>query len=248
VNIGTYRDEGRSLVDVIDALETIDGIDRIRISSIEPTTIDAAIIDRMAHGGKLCPYLHVPAQSADDGVLGAMRRRYDAAEYERFVRDAMERVPGIGLGTDVIVGFPGEDEAAFRRSCALVESIPFVNVHVFSFSARPRTSAYTMSAQVAPADVRRRSESLHRLAQSRRDALYRSMIGREVRVLFEARAADGSFSGFSDEYLRVRVAAVDDLANRLVHVRLREVEMVTGGERIVARGDVMAAATIRGGL
>jgi threonylcarbamoyladenosine tRNA methylthiotransferase MtaB len=248
VNIGTYRDEGRSLVDVIDALETIDGIDRIRISSIEPTTIDAAIIDRMAHGGKLCPYLHVPAQSADDGVLGAMRRRYDAAEYERFVRDAMERVPGIGLGTDVIVGFPGEDEAAFRRSCALVESIPFVNVHVFSFSARPRTSAYTMSAQVAPADVRRRSESLHRLAQSRRDALYRSMIGREVRVLFEARAADGSFSGFSDEYLRVRVASVDDLANRLVHVRLREVEMVTGGERIVARGDVMAAATIRGGL
>jgi threonylcarbamoyladenosine tRNA methylthiotransferase MtaB len=239
VNIGTYRESGRTLSDMIRALEDIDGIDRIRISSIEPTTVELSILERMAARGKLCPYLHVPVQSGDDGVLHAMRRRYDVREYGSFMRDAMERVPGIGFGTDIIVGFPGEDDAAFRRSCNLVAALPFVNVHVFSFSARPRTRAHGMSGHVAPAEVRRRSDFLHRVAQSHREALYRSMVGRDVRVLFEARAHDGTFSGFSDEYVRVRVHSTHNLANQLLTVRLTGVEATLNGERILARGEIV---------
>jgi threonylcarbamoyladenosine tRNA methylthiotransferase MtaB len=242
VNIGTYRDDGRSLPDVIRALEDIDGVDRIRISSIEPTTIDDAIVDLMAGGGKLCPYLHVPVQSGDNTVLRAMRRRYSAGEYRDFMRGAMERVPGIAFGTDVIVGFPGEDERAFRRSCDLVMELPFVNLHVFSFSARPRTSACGMSTRIEPVEIRRRSDFLHRLAQSRREAVYQSMSGREVRVLFEARAADGGFSGFSDEYVRVRVRSRENLANQLRKVRLGDVELHPDGDRVTARGEVAPAA------
>ena len=241
VNIGTYRDRGRTLVDVIRALEDIDGLDRIRISSIEPTTIDDAIFDLMGTDRKLCPYLHVPMQSGDDTVLRAMRRRYDTRAYEHFMRDAMERVPGVGFGTDVIVGFPGEDEAAFRRSCELVEALPFVNVHVFSFSARPRTSAFGMSARVAPAELHRRRERLHRVAEARRESVYRSMVGCEVRVLFERQNEDGSFSGFSDEYVRVRVHPSAGLANRLVTVRVTGVDVSAGGERMVARGELVRA-------
>src|SRR5262249_43610499 len=136
VNIGTYLDAARTLVDVIRALEDIDGLDRIRISSIEPTTIDDAVLDLMGAGRKLCPYLHVPLQSGDDAVLGAMRRRYNIGDYRDFIHRARERVGGITFGTDVIVGYPGEDEAAFERSCDVIREFPFVNVHAFSFSAR----------------------------------------------------------------------------------------------------------------
>jgi threonylcarbamoyladenosine tRNA methylthiotransferase MtaB len=238
VNIGTYRETNHGLADVIRALEDIDGIDRIRISSIEPTTIDEDILDLMAAPGKLCPYLHVPVQSGDGDVLRMMRRRYDAEQYRRFVRHAMDRVPGVAFGTDVIVGFPGEDEAAFRRSCDLVTDLPFVNVHIFSFSARSRTSALGMSGAVAPAEIRRRSELLHRVAHSRRTTLYGSMLGRAVRVLFEARERDGSHSGFSDEYVRVRVRSRTNIANRLLDVTIAGVEAESDEHRVVARGEL----------
>jgi threonylcarbamoyladenosine tRNA methylthiotransferase MtaB len=239
VNIGTYRESGRSLADVIVALEDIDGIVRIRISSIEPTTIDGGIIDRMAADGKLCRYLHVPLQSGDDGVLASMRRRYDALEFERFVRDAMQRVPGIGLGTDVIAGFPGETEAAFERTCELVASIPFVNVHVFSFSARERTSAFAMAGQISPAEIHRRSERLHRIARSRQHDTAAAYVGKKLRVLFERPADDGSHAGFSNEYVRVVVRAPRALHNRMADVVVTGVEPPSRRDHAVVCGAVL---------
>ena len=236
VNIGTYRDERRTLVDVIGALEEIDGLDRIRISSIEPTTIEEDVLERMASGDKVCPYLHIPLQSGDDRVLTSMRRRYDTAEYRRFMYMAMARVPQITFGTDIIVGFPGEDDAAFRNSCDFVQEFPFVNVHVFSFSARPRTSAFGMSGAVAPVEIGRRRDHLHRIAQARRQAVYESMLGRELRVLFERPALDGTSSGFSDEYVRVSVRAGRDIANELLSVRATGIEVPQDGDRLAVRG------------
>ena len=116
VNMGVYRDGGRVLADVIRGLIDVKGLERIRLSSIEPTTIGDDIVSALAAGGKLCPYLHVPLQSGDDRVLAAMRRRYDTAGYRAFMERVGERVPGIGIGTDVMVGFPGEDERAFESS------------------------------------------------------------------------------------------------------------------------------------
>ncbi len=238
VNIGTYKDGAYTLTDVLEALTDVDGIERIRISSIEPTTIDEAVLDMMARGEKLCPYLHVPIQSGDSGVLARMRRRYDAADYERFMRGAVERVPGIGLGTDVMVGFPGEDEAAFERSCERVASLPFVNVHVFSFSARPRTSAFAMAGRVAPAEIRRRSERLHRLALKKKHEVYAAQAGRPLRVLIEERGADGTSTGFSDNYIKVRARTRDERLNRFARVAVSGVALSHDGDRVVALGTI----------
>jgi len=236
VNIGTYRDRRHTLVDVLDALSDVDGLERIRISSIEPTTIDDGILDLMARGEKLCPYLHVPVQSGESAVLERMRRRYDATEFERFMRGAAERVPGIGLGTDVMVGFPGEDEAAFERSCELVASLPFVNVHVFSFSARPRTSAFAMADHVPPAEIRRRRERLQRLALLKKHEVYAVQAGRRLRVLFEERTPDGMSVGFSDNYIRVKAPSRDHRVNRLARVAVSGAELSSDGDRVVAVG------------
>lgn len=238
VNVGTYCDDGYSLADVVKGLTDIPALDRIRISSIEPTTIAPALLAEMASGGKLCRYLHVPMQSGDSDTLARMRRRYDARTWRAFMEEAVARVPGIGLGTDVMVGFPGESEAAFERSCDMVRALPLVNVHVFSFSARPRTSAFAMDGQVPPREIWHRRERLHRVALVRKNEVYASQTGREMDVLFERRLHSGTNSGFSDSYIRVRVQSPDDLANRLVRVVVRGVE--SSREGVIATGEVIA--------
>ncbi|MDH4037927.1 MAG: tRNA (N(6)-L-threonylcarbamoyladenosine(37)-C(2))-methylthiotransferase MtaB [Candidatus Krumholzibacteria bacterium] len=238
VNVGTYNDGGRTLADVVKALCDIEPLDRIRISSIEPTTIEDALLDEMAAGGKLCRYLHVPLQSGDSRTLSRMRRRYDADVYRAFMEDAVARVPGIGLGTDVMVGFPGESEAAFERSCEMVRALPFVNVHVFSFSARPRTSAYGMDQPVPAARIQRRSEYLRRLALARQHATYLERTNGVMDVLFEGTGDGGLWTGFSDSYIRVRVQSPENLSNRIARVAVKDVELDGNAERVVAVGDI----------
>ncbi|MCH7548607.1 MAG: tRNA (N(6)-L-threonylcarbamoyladenosine(37)-C(2))-methylthiotransferase MtaB [Candidatus Krumholzibacteriota bacterium] len=231
VNMGTYRDGPHTLGDVIKALTDIDGLDRIRLSSIEPTTIDDTVIDEMANGaGKLCPYLHVPLQSGDDGVLERMRRRYTAAEYRHFMERVVERVPGVGLGTDIMVGFPGESDEAFESSVRLITELPYTHIHVFSFSPRPRTSAFHMSDPVAPETVRARSARMRRLGERKKAEYYAAQEGSVLRVLFEERACDGTFVGFSDNYVKVSVETEADLSNRLADVRVTGLSRPSRGE------------------
>jgi threonylcarbamoyladenosine tRNA methylthiotransferase MtaB len=241
VNIGTYRDGDHTLADVLRRLADIDNLERIRLSSIEPTTIEDAVIDHMAEGGKLCPYAHVPAQSGDDGVLTAMRRKYDVPTYRRFMEDAIARVPDIGLGTDIIVGFPGEDEAAFENSCELMRSLPFTNIHVFSFSARPRTTAYNLPHKVPAEEIRRRSATMHRIAEMKKAEFYGDQEGRAHRVLFEERDENERNVGFTDNYVKVAVKTPEDLTNRLRNVRVTGVTHTgkTGsGASLIAAGEL----------
>jgi len=234
VNMGTYRDGRYTLADVVAALCDVDGVDRVRLSSIEPTTIEDAVLDEMARGGKLCPYLHVPMQSGDDEVLARMRRKYTAGEYRAFMEGVVERVPGIGLGTDVMVGFPGEDEAAFANSFDLVSALPYTHIHVFSFSARPRTSAWQMEDKVPPGVIKERSDRMHRLAESKKADFYHAQAGRVLRVLFEERSSSGAFVGFSDNYVKVSVDTDEDLANRLVGVRVAGIAKPSRDEPLYA--------------
>ncbi len=220
VNMGTYRDGNYRLSDVLRALSDVDGIDRIRLSSIEPTTIEDKVIAHMAEGGKLCPYAHVPAQSGDAGILTAMRRKHDSTGFRRFLEDAVERVPGLGLGTDIMVGFPGESEAAFENSCELMRALPWTNIHVFSFSARPRTSAWNMDDKVPAGVIRERSEAMHRIADMKKAEYYGAREGETLRVLFEERDGNGRWIGFSDNYVKVAVDADGDLSNQLLPVRV----------------------------
>jgi threonylcarbamoyladenosine tRNA methylthiotransferase MtaB len=136
VNIGRYTYEGTTFDGMVARLEELDGLDRIRITSIEPTTIEMSLVRRMARSRKLCPYFHVPIQSGDAPVLEAMNRRYSPETYRDFLQEVVDTVPEVGLGTDVIVGFPGETEESFERTYRFLESLPFAYFHVFSYSKR----------------------------------------------------------------------------------------------------------------
>jgi len=224
VNLGTYISEGHDLQQVLQALERVDGLERLRISSIEPTTVPEAILEWMATSTKLCPYLHVPVQSGDDQVLQRMKRHYTRTEFRAFVEMAARRVPGICLGTDVMVGFPGEDEAAFTNTRMLLADLPLAYFHVFSYSERPHTYAQRYTDVVPSPIIQERSRVLRELSSRKKAAFYQQFLGQTVRVLFEQREEKGLYTGLSDNYMKVGVVTTAELTNQLLPVRLEKVE------------------------
>lgn len=212
VNIGRYDNQGRSLVDLIGRLESLAGIDRIRISSIEPTTITDDLLDYMATSQKLCRYLHIPLQSGDDGILHAMNRHYTVKDYTDVIERAAARIPDLGLGTDLLVGFPGEGEPQFANTLAMARDLPFAYFHVFGFSKRPGTGATRITPTVHPSTIRARCRSLSTLSRSKRLTFAQRYTGRTLDVLFEARDK-GLWTGLTHNYLRVGVASRDALRN-----------------------------------
>lgn len=231
VNIGTYDHDGHDLLDVVQAMETVEGLDRIRISSIEPTTISDTLVDWMASSSKLCSYLHIPIQSGDDQVLQDMKRKYTSAEFAAFIERVAKRVPDIGLGTDVMVGFPGEDEAAFNRTRSLLADLPLAYFHVFSYSERPHTYARRYTNHAPPQVVQQRRRVLRELSERKKAAFYRDFEGHTMPVLFERREKSGQYTGFTDNYIKVGVSTEAEIANELLPVRFDGVAngMVLGG-------------------
>ena len=151
INIGTYSYQDKTLMDVIKGMNALEGLERVRISSIEPTTISKDIFSYMKHGHKLCRYLHIPLQSGDDEILQEMKRKYTIDEFSDFVRQAEAQVPQICIGTDVIVGFPGETDAHFERTVEVLRELPIHYFHVFSYS--PRHMAKSRLMETLPAEV-----------------------------------------------------------------------------------------------
>lgn len=239
VNLGEYRSQDRDLSDLIEGLEAIDGLRRIRISSIEPTTVSPRLLDQMAGSEKLCPYLHLPLQSGSDAVLAAMGRKYTRKEYYEFALEASEKIPNLGLGTDVMVGFPGEGEAEFQETVSLIESLPFSYLHVFPFSKRKGTRVNQMDLPAVHSSViKKRSKFLCDLSRERRERFYRTVAGQTVEVLFEQKNEEGLFCGLTSNYIRVGVKSDDDLSGRLRPVRIVEAE---GG---LARGVVQEEGSV----
>jgi threonylcarbamoyladenosine tRNA methylthiotransferase MtaB len=234
VNLGLYRDaDARArLPEVLSALAELDGLGRVRLSSIEVNHLSGRLCDALAHP-RICPHLHVPLQSGDDGVLRAMRRRYDLATYARRVERARAAVPGLNLTGDVIVGFPGEDAAAFARTLAAVEELGFSRLHVFPYSPRPGTR--TAGADpVPPAVKRRRAERLRALSDRLGYARRAARVGVRDRVLVERVDADGRLHGYGADYTAYELrshagAGVGDLV---------EVVLESPGER-AAQGRVL---------
>ena len=216
VNIGQYSYQGMELVDLLQALEAIPEVVRIRISSIEPTTIPERLLQHMAASTKVCHYLHLPLQSGDDGILHAMNRRYDVREYEALVGQALALMPDLGLGTDLMVGFPGEDEQAFANTMRMAGRLPFSYFHVFSYSSRPGTPAARFEPHTPPAVIRQRSKTLAELSRTKALAFYQQQIGRTVSVLFEQGERDGFRTGTTANFTRVAVPA-DAVAAGSIH-------------------------------
>ncbi|MDD5706534.1 MAG: MiaB/RimO family radical SAM methylthiotransferase [Kiritimatiellae bacterium] len=200
-NLACYHDGARGLADLTAAVCGLEGLGRVRLGSVEPATVERELADVMASCRKLCRCLHLPLQSGDDAVLRAMGRRYTADDYRDSVAAVLRRVPGLGLGTDVISGLPGEDEDAFRRTRELLSGIPCSNLHVFAFSPRPGTRAALMPGRPPVAVARRRARELRRLGAAQRQAFAATWVGREVEVLIESLDDRGNGHGWSDTYL-----------------------------------------------
>lgn len=223
VNVGTYDLDGMTIEAVVNRLADIPGLERIRISSIEPTTVPGGILDAMAAPDHpLVPYLHLPLQSGSDRVLDRMRRRYTAEEYIDYVQEAAIRVPNICIGTDVMVGMQGETDEDFEETRTLIEEQPIAYAHVFKFSLRPGTAAQRLDGTVSPQEMDRRGAVLRKLSAEKQRAFSESYCGREVLVLFEE-VENGVWSGYSDNYIRVAVESTGNLSNEIRPVRIERV-------------------------
>jgi len=240
VNIGTYRSDGKTLLKIIEALETIDIVERIRISSIEPTTIGMELVRYMATSPKLCRYLHIPIQSGDDRILRAMRRKHTIAQFAKFIEWTVKQVPEIGLGTDVMVGFPGETDQEFVNTREMLTELPFAYFHVFTYSDRPGTPSYALKPKVPHQVKKERTRNLIELSARKRRAFGATYLGRTAEVLFET-IEGGRWAGYTDNYLRVQVDSETPLENQILPVRMTALakesligEVATGSKATVA--------------
>jgi threonylcarbamoyladenosine tRNA methylthiotransferase MtaB len=215
VNLGQYLHDGCDLCSLLRRLDQVAGIERIRISSIEPTTVSDELLEMLAGSTKFCPYLHVPLQSGDDQVLLAMNRRHTVQAYVGLIERAVAKIPHLGLGTDLMAGFPGETEAAFRNTLAVATDLPFFYFHVFPYSPRPGTAAFRMKRAATPATIQKRAEILHDLGRAKRLASHQKQIGTTVSVLFEAGTQDGYRHGYTPNFTKVAVAASQALRNQI---------------------------------
>jgi threonylcarbamoyladenosine tRNA methylthiotransferase MtaB len=220
VNIGRYQYRDRSFIDLLRRLETVPAVERIRISSIEPTTVTRDLLDYMASSDKVCRYLHIPLQSGDDRILEAMNRKYTVRDYGDLVDTAYRLIPDLGLGTDLMVGFPGEGDEEFDQTLRVARELPFAYCHAFSYSRRPGTAAARMKDSVPDATIRRRSRTLAALSRMKNQAYHERHIGRTVRVLFEKGERDGFYLGLTDNFMRIAVAAEEDPAGTMQDVTI----------------------------
>ena len=223
VNIGTYQQNSYNFLDVLAELEKVKGLSRVRISSIEPTTVSEEIIDFIADSDKICRHLHIPLQSGDDRILESMRRKHNAAFFEGIIEHAVEKIPDIGIGTDVMVGYPTEDIEAFKNTKKLLANLPVSYFHVFTYSDRKGTGSYHLKPKVDHHIKKERNRIMIELGERKKLAFYDSFLDREVEVLFEVNH-NGWWEGFSDNYMRVKVKNKSNLKNELKRVRLLEVQ------------------------
>jgi len=228
INLGTYgmdKETPETFSSLVREIVRLPGNFRVRLSSINPMEIDDDLLQLIADEEKICPHLHIPLQSGDDAILAKMRRNYNSGQYLDTVHRALDKIPRLGLGADVIVGFPGETDQSFANTQQLIESLPFTYLHAFAYSPRKGTEAYTFKSSLAKTVKKERNKILTDLAQAKSLRFRRQFIGRTVTVLFENQRdpATGNLKGHSEHYVPVTVPGNDRLMNQLVPVKIVEV-------------------------
>jgi threonylcarbamoyladenosine tRNA methylthiotransferase MtaB len=209
INVGLFGQEhDESLLQLLHRIVEIDGIDRLRISSIEPNLLTDEIIDLVAATEVLMPHFHIPLQSGDDRVLGLMRRRYRRAVYESRIGRILDRMPDACIGSDVIVGFPGETNEAFENTTGFLADAPVAYLHVFTYSERPGTpvveSAQHGQTRIPKVERRRRNRVLRTLSNRKRTSFHARFVGKSRPVLWEGGRKGRHMFGFTDNYVKVR--------------------------------------------
>lgn len=221
VNIGDFgKTTGESFFDLVKALDQVEGVERYRISSIEPNLLTDEIIDYVAHSRRFMPHFHIPLQSGCDEVLKLMRRRYDTALFASKVKKIKEVMPDAFIGVDVIVGTRGETPEYFEKAYEFISGLDVTQLHVFSYSERPGTQALKIDYVVSPEEKHQRSQRLLALSDEKTQAFYARHIGHTLPVLMEKSKAGAPMHGFTANYIRVEVEGDNALDNHLVQVRL----------------------------
>ena len=211
-----------TLCDIIEQVHEIEGIERIRFSSVEPTIITDDFIERIGRLPKVCDHYHLSLQSGCDRTLKAMNRRYTAEEYRRACEKLRKAFPHVAITTDIIVGFPAESNQDYRESYEFAREIKLSKIHVFPYSPREGTPAAVMKGQIPPEIKNRRSEEMIELSNRLNRDFMSQFIGTEKEVLFE-RAEKGYYEGHTSNDIKVLVASDEDLTNRLIRVKLKEI-------------------------
>ncbi|MDR0824016.1 MAG: tRNA (N(6)-L-threonylcarbamoyladenosine(37)-C(2))-methylthiotransferase MtaB [Prevotella sp.] len=221
VNIGDFgKTSGETFFDLIKALDDVEGIERYRISSIEPNLLTDEIIGFVARSKRFAPHFHIPLQSGSDAVLKLMRRRYDTALFRHKVEKIKEVLPDAFIGVDVIVGTRGETDDYFEETRSFLESLDFSQLHVFTYSERPNTQALNIEHEVDPKTKHARCKALLDLSDLKLQAFYRSQQGTERKVLFEHTQHDNVMYGFTENYIKVETPYQINNANQIKMITL----------------------------
>ena len=227
INLGTWGMDfhlKETFSSLVEDIANLNGNFRVRLSSINPMEIDDHLIELISQHEKICPHLHIPLQSGDTEVLSKMKRNYNAKQYEHIVRRASEKISPLGLGADIIVGFPGESEVSFEHTRKLIEELPFSYLHVFSYSPRSGTEAHNFKNNIKNITKKERNLILNDLVKEKARQFYKSFIGKKVTVLVEERKqADGVLKGYSEHYIPVSIDTEGFLQNQLVSVLITEI-------------------------
>jgi threonylcarbamoyladenosine tRNA methylthiotransferase MtaB len=244
VNVGDYGSmDGENLLNLLKQLVTIDGLQRIRISSVEPNLLTDELLDFWFNQEKLCNHWHIPLQSGSETILRLMRRRYGPEVYADRIERIISHIPSAGIGADVIIGFPGESKELFKETYTFLEGLPVSYLHVFSYSERPNTSAAVYDQKVDQHVKSERNALLHTLSLHKRQAYYEGFVGKTVPVLFETHRPNGSASGLTEEYVHVHLKTNVNMSNQILQVTITEAyaEKCTG---ILAEPDLVQTIPI----
>jgi threonylcarbamoyladenosine tRNA methylthiotransferase MtaB len=231
VNIGEFEaNSGERLSDLVQKLLDLNGLERLRLSSVEPNTITDELLDTMASSPKFLDHFHVPLQSGDDDILSEMRRRYDVKEYRQIINKIITRFPNAGIGADVICGFPGETDEQFKNTYDLLKELPITHFHVFPYSSRKNTTAAKREDHIQHHIKKERVRALNMLGEAKLALFSEDQVGTISNVLFERENKDGLWEGYSSNFVRVFVKSSADLKNKILPVHMTRYDQKLFGE------------------
>jgi threonylcarbamoyladenosine tRNA methylthiotransferase MtaB len=221
VNIGTFGEkEGSSLHELLQALEKVEGIERIRIGSIEPNLLSDEIIELVAQSRVIMPHFHIPLQSGSDKILSQMKRKYNGEVFANRVKKVKNLLPNACVAADVIVGFPGEADEDFEHTFHFIDMLPVSYLHVFTYSDRPEAKANQFSHKVPAKTKKTRSEKLHELGEKKASLFHQENMELTHRVLWEATKSKGFLHGFTENYIQVKTNFTSDRFNKIEEIKL----------------------------
>ncbi len=213
-----------ALAALLEKVAEIKDLKRVRLSSIEPRDLSEELIDRIAQLPKVCRHLHVPLQSGDDQTLKAMNRPYDTFYYQDLIERIEEKIEGVAITTDIMVGFPGEEEKEFENTYNFAKKMRFSKMHIFRYSPRPGTPAAQLGKKVREKDVKERSKKLFGLSLKMQEEFSRRFLGETLEVLVERRKENDCLTGLTDNYIRAVFAGPENLVNKIVKVKITQIE------------------------